>query len=133
MALRTFFAIGWIFISVTLVSCTPPLGSTVRIGESAAGSTVELRQGQILEVALPGNPTTGFTWQVRPGAESILAQQGEAKFAPQSSAIGSGGTITVRFLAVAKGKVILILDYHRPWEAGVAPLQTYQATVVVER
>jgi len=118
-------------VAVALSSCGQSRERPVRITESDAGSTVALRQRQILEVVLQGNPTTGYTWKVVPGAESVLEQQGEPQFEPGSNALGSGGLVTLRFEAVGQGDATLGLIYHRTFEPGVAPLQTFEVRVVV--
>jgi predicted secreted protein len=114
-----------------LAACGQPNEGPVKVTESNAGSTVELHQGQMLEVELQGNPTTGYTWEVLPGAESILGQQGDAQFVPESQAVGSGGLVTLTFKAVHVGKATLSLAHHRTLEPGVPPLKTFQVTVVV--
>lgn len=119
--------------AITLSSCGQSRERPVRITESDAGLTVELRQRQILEVALQGNPTTGYTWEVVPGAESVLEQQGEPEFNADSNALGAGGLITLRFEAIEQGEATLSLIYHRTFEPGVAPLQTFEVKVVVGR
>ncbi len=118
--------------ALALASCGSATNTEpVRITEADAGSTVELHQGQILDVALPGNPTTGYTWEVEPGAESVLQQQGEPTFEAESNLLGAGGVMTLTFEAIGRGEVTLSLIYHRTFEPGVAPLQTFEVTVVV--
>lgn len=119
--------------ALTLASCSSAGNEEpVRITEADAGSTVELHQGQTLEVALPGNPTTGYTWEVVPGAESVLERQGEPAFEAESELLGAGGVMTLSFEANGQGEATLSLIYHRTFEPGVAPLQTFEVTVVVE-
>ena len=120
--------------ALTLASCTPASNEEpVRITEADAGSAVELHLGQTLEVALPGNPTTGYTWEVVPGAESVLEQQGELAFEAESELLGAGGVMTLSFEANGQGEATLSLIYHRTFEPGVAPLQTFEVTVLVGR
>src|SRR6185369_12820098 len=108
-----------------------PQPQTVVLSQSDSGKTVSLHQNQIMTVSLQGNGSTGYTWDVVPGAESILAQQGNTEFVADSNAIGSGGTYKFTFKATALGTAPLNLIYHRPLEAGVAPLQTFGMTVTV--
>jgi len=108
-----------------------PTPSTKRLTEADAGRSIELRAGDKLEVALPGNPTTGFQWDVSVGDTAILRPSGEPEFEPSSSAVGGGGTITLRFAAVGTGQMGLTLIYHRPFEKDVPPAQTFEVTVTV--
>jgi inhibitor of cysteine peptidase len=113
----------WLCISVSQAA--------VILSEEDAGSTAELRVGDMMDVVLDGNPTTGFSWETAAIDESVLKQLGEPGFEPHSSLIGSGGKFTFRFQAVASGQTLLRLVYHRPWES-VPPEKTFEVTVVVQ-
>lgn len=108
-----------------------PVISTKHLTEADAGRSIELRVGDKLEVTLPGNPTTGFQWEVSVGDTAILRPSGEPEFEPSSSAVGSGGKITMHFEAVGTGQMRLTLIYHRPFEKDVPPAQTFEVTVTV--
>jgi inhibitor of cysteine peptidase len=95
------------------------------------GSQVELEVGQVLVISLEGNPTTGYTWEIGAIEESVLRQVGEVVFEPESDLVGAGGVQTLRFEAVGLGQVSLELVYHRPWEEGVAPLETFSVQIEV--
>ena len=105
--------------------------STIQLTEADAGRLVELRVGDILEVILPGNPTTGFQWEVSEINSAILEPIGEPKFEPSSNAVGSGGNVTLRFEAVGAGQTELKLIHHRPFEENVPPIQTFEVTITV--
>jgi len=120
---------------------TPPDADPDRGGEQLLvlgaednGSQVELTSGQVLEVTLESNPTTGYAWEVTEVDEAVLSQKGEAAFqqAPKEDEqmVGVGGTETFRF-ASATGETTLTLVYHRPWEKDVEPLETFMVQVVV--
>lgn len=114
---------------ILLVACG---SSATGLSEEDAGRTVELRAGDSLEVTLVGNPTTGYMWEVGSVDAAVLTQVGEPEFKADSDLIGAPGTITLRFEAVAPGETDLQLVYRRPWEEGVAPLETFEATIVVK-
>jgi len=107
----------------------------VNVDEEDAGSQVELEQGQILVVTLKSNPTTGYRWEQVESQDSILEQMGEAEFKPSDTGepplVGAGGWEIFRFKAVNAGQMILQLLYHRPWEEGVEPFETFSLWVVV--
>ena len=60
---------------------------------------------------------------------------GEAEFKPSETGepplVGAGGWEIFRFKAISAGQMILQLVYHRPWEEGVEPLETFSLWVVV--
>jgi inhibitor of cysteine peptidase len=106
--------------------------SPAKLTSKDAGTTVHVAQGHLLEIQLEGNPTTGYTWEAAPDSSSLLVQQGEPQFKADSSALGSGGLMTLRFKAEQKGTGVLKLIYHRTFEPNVAPLRTVEFTLVVE-
>jgi inhibitor of cysteine peptidase len=105
---------------------------TVKVDDSMNGQTITVKAGEVIEVSLAGNPTTGYNWYAVNLDETILTQSGEADFKSDSSAIGSGGIITNSFKAEAAGTTTLTLEYKRSWEEGVEPIQVFTITVVVE-
>ena len=122
-----------LLFAIILSSCAQSKQSTSAniLTVNDSGSPVTLHQGQPLSVSLWGNGSTGYIWEALPGAESILSQQGYPQFVPDSNAVGSGGMYTFTFNAIAVGNATLQLVYHRPWESGVPPLQTFQVNVKV--
>ncbi|HXQ38595.1 MAG TPA: protease inhibitor I42 family protein [Anaerolineales bacterium] len=106
--------------------------STRQLTEADAGSSLELQVGETLGVTLPGNPTTGFQWEVDSVDSAILRQVGELEFEPSGNAVGSGGTVTLRFAAVGAGQTELKLIHRRPFEENVAPTQTFEVSVTVK-
>jgi len=113
-------------------ACSPPqTAGTVQLDMGDDGRRVELEKGQLLEVSLEANPTTGYEWEVQDLDERILRAAGEPEFKPQSDLIGAPGIQTLRFQPVGVGHTTLKLIYHRRWEKGVKPLETYSAEVTV--
>ncbi len=62
---------------------------------------------------------------------TVLEPAGEPEFRPASSALGAGGTVTARFVAVGAGQTTLTLNYARPFERDVPPLKTFTVSVLV--
>jgi inhibitor of cysteine peptidase len=107
----------------------------VKLDADDNGSQVQLERGQILVITLESNPSTGYRWEVVESEESIVQQKGEAVFKSSdtrdSPPPGTGGTETFRFEARSAGDVALKLVYHRSWEEGVEPLETFTLQVEV--
>ncbi|MBN1631396.1 MAG: protease inhibitor I42 family protein [Thermoleophilia bacterium] len=119
--------------SVTVqVEAEPADAPTFTLDEEDDGSTVTVEAGDIVDVVLEGNPTTGYGWTVDLSTEdaAILEQVGEPTYVPDSELVGAGGTYTFRFRALAVGEATLVLNYARPWES-VPPLKTFSVTVAV--
>lgn len=113
----------------TRAGATP---SARRLTEADAGRAVDLAVGDRLEIALPGNPTTGFQWEIGALDHAVVRPLGQPHFAPSSTAIGAGGVVTLRFEAVAPGTATVRLDYRRPFEKDVPPARTFSATATVK-
>lgn len=101
------------------------------IDETDNGQTLNLREGEHLMVALPGNATTGYEWQVEEAPEeNVLEFMEGLNYLSFSSLLGAPGTFLFRYEAKATGRGDLSLRYHRPWES-MPPLQTFSVFVVV--
>jgi inhibitor of cysteine peptidase len=121
-----------LLLALTLATACSPQQQEVKATIADAGREMQLKKGQTLVVTLEGNPTTGYSWEVaEPLDEQVLRQVGEAEFEQESEALGAGGVQILRFEAVNAGKFTLKLVYHRPWEEGVEPLETYSLQIVV--
>ena len=104
---------------------------SLTLGEGDNGKTVTMSAGTSVLLQLPGNPSTGYDWEVTIGNPSVL-EQGMRRFTPSSSAMGAGGTYNFWFQPKAAGKTDLTLVYRRSWETDIAPLKTYKITIAVQ-
>lgn len=116
---------------VALVVGLRPHDSIVRVTADDTGTTVILHVGDTLEVALSGNPTTGYGWEVAPDGTGILVLDGEPTYTSDSALVGAGGTYVFSFAAQAEGEADVDLVYRRAWEEGVAPVDTFAAHIIV--
>ncbi len=131
MLRRICFTLLLLMVATALVAASGHRGMTVRLGHADSGSTITLHTGETLEIVLPANPTTGYTWEVKPGSETLLKQQGEPTFTSDSKALGSEGRMIFRFDVVAVGKGSLVLLYRRTFEPEVKPLRTFGIRIVI--
>ena len=124
-----------LLIVLTLAACgnsEPPHPSPVVLTESGSGSKVVLNQGQTISVSLKENPSTGYAWEIVPGAELYLSQQGASQFVSDSSnTAGAGGVRTFTYLAIASGDCTLKLIYHQPWMTTVPPANTFEVAITI--
>jgi inhibitor of cysteine peptidase len=86
-------------------------------------------------ITLASNPSTGYSWTVSGVPDSaVLSQDGDITYAATNPDVvmpGSGGSETVRFTATAAGTTTIVLDYRRPWETDVPPVETVTIDVTV--
>lgn len=107
-----------------------------RMSEADQGQTIELRTGEQLQIALSGNPSTGYNWEVTAFDPAILQSVGDIAFeqTPQHTRrpiVGAGGTLIATFAAVAAGTTTVELCYRRPWEPRNPADQAFAVVVVV--
>jgi inhibitor of cysteine peptidase len=110
-------------------------GGPVRLTEADNGRAVTVKAGEDIQVVLKGNPTTGYSWTSTMSDQAVLQQQGDPVYAQGNtnpSIVGAGGTFTFTFKAAAAGQVTLKFDYARPFDTGVAPIQTCSLTITVK-
>ncbi len=120
-------------VTMVLSGCQNPfVKGPVKLTETDAGSTVEMNVGDMLQVTLEGNPTTGYDWEMASGDAAVLEQLGASTYKADSDLMGAGGQVTLRFKAVAAGQTTLQLVYHRPWETDEPPAETFEVTVIVK-
>lgn len=96
--------------------------SNIMLDDTACGTRQSLTVGDVLELRLPGNPTTGYTWQAT-AVPFQLRQQGEPVHRSDSQMLGAGGVTSFLFCATTPGDATLELVYRRPWEQNTPPLK----------
>ena len=100
-----------------------------KFNESAHEHEVQIHVGEVFEIALPENPTTGFRWNVEASGEpfcSLLDDHFEP--APQNLP-GQGGYHYWHFKAVQVGSENIALVYRRSWEQTVTPARRFTLRV----
>ena len=123
-------------LCITLGACrtSPADPSAITLTAEQNGTAVTIQVDDTLKIVLSGNPTTGFTWEVETVDAAILQQEGDVEYIPDTTEpeiVGSGGTFTFTFKAIAIGQTPLRLVYHRPWESGIPPAETFELSVTV--
>ncbi|MBN1192370.1 MAG: protease inhibitor I42 family protein [Coriobacteriia bacterium] len=105
----------------------------VKLDEGADGSTVALRAGDVLELTLGSNRTTGYAWEAVQ-VPDCLEQSGEPEYESKGmpGMMGAPGEETWRFTASEAGEGTLLLEYRRSWETEQDPAQTFEVEVNVE-
>jgi inhibitor of cysteine peptidase len=85
----------------------------ILVDQSYAGQTVDLPVGQVMELRLPENPTTGFRWVFIDTGGPACAVSGDSFRPPTSKALGAGGEHNWEIRGVRPGLCELSLAYRR--------------------
>ncbi|MBN2309978.1 MAG: protease inhibitor I42 family protein [Candidatus Hydrogenedentes bacterium] len=101
----------------------------------ASGSELTVTAGEVFQLALRENATTGYRWEFgAPYDEAILKLLDDTVETPDSPGrVGVGGTRRWRFEALAAGTTTVRLRYVRPWEQDAEPARQAALTVTVQQ
>lgn len=123
-------AFALIVTTLLLSACST---AALRLGVDDNGTQIELKKDQLLEIALPANVTTGFSWEVNQNNGALLAIQGDPAYEEaQPGRMGGGGTILFTFKAVDAGTLNLELVYHQAWDTETPPADTYSIEITIK-
>ena len=103
------------------------------VTDADSTSEVLVGVGDGLEVRLPSNPTTGYSWRVEPPPTAVELQSSSFEEAEiVDDRVGVGGTEVFVFDVVAAGAEILRLEYIRPFDDPVVPERIVEYIVRVD-
>jgi inhibitor of cysteine peptidase len=104
------------------------------------GRNIDVPAGNLVVLALPANPSTGYGWEIDSSDATALSaaqpefQMGDstgssAAVAAASLIVGAPQTEILRFSALRAGQTAIKLSYRRPWEKAAAT-QSFGVTLV---
>jgi inhibitor of cysteine peptidase len=112
-------------------ACSGP--QTVILTSADNGNKVVVREGGQVIIHLESNPSTGYTWEAKDLDTTMFQQVGDAVFTSSNPGlVGSAGILVLTFQAIKPGSSTLTLVYHRPWETGVDPVNSFSVTVRIK-
>ena len=119
-------------VSALCLGASAPAPKMIKVDDSFNGREVALETGDVLEVSLSENASTGFQWSVKVKPDALLEFE-NAEAGPQAPAgpPGKAGVHHFSFKAVGAGSGELELEYRRSWEKQKAPARIYKLRVRV--
>ena len=104
----------------------------LEVTQSSSGQTVNLSDDQVLEIKLPGNPSSGYSWYASDLSKGVIKQIGSRDFIPDPSnnIVGQSGTEIIRFVGLSQGVSNLTIEYKRIWENDQAAVDNFTITIV---
>ena len=94
------------------------------------GDTVKVTNGDEFVIALPANPSTGYSWSAGDNPDVAFVSSRQLAGGSQP---GAGGTQELTFRAEQTGTSTLALAYARSFEPGVPPAKTAKFPVTVTK
>jgi len=120
--------------ALALIALAPGLCEAKRIviRENTNNKNIVVSRGDILQIVLAGNPTTGYSWQVGQLDPRIFKLLREPEYRQTQQAIGGGGFYSFELAGMAPGAAAVTLVYLRPWEKKKPPAKTFRINVMVK-
>jgi inhibitor of cysteine peptidase len=111
-------------LALTLAACgggdnddSESSGEAIKLAEVDSGGAREVAVGEEIDIVLPSNPTTGYSWNPLQQPDAAVVAFVDQDYEPSSSdAVGSGGMETLTYRAVGAGETTIDLGYFQPWE-----------------
>lgn len=99
--------------------------------EQDAGKTVDVPVGDVAEIRLPENPTTGYRWAITQFSEKTCAVVHDEFIAPVNKAYGASGEHMWQLRAVAPGDCEIEFTYSRSRASDNAEQRVYRVRLHV--
>jgi len=125
---------GLLSALVVLLVCCPVVASaaTKIVTDADKGLAVQLKSGDVLEVRLSSNPTTGYEWYVHPQSTKLLKLTGQSQTDATQPGVGRPIVQIFKFEAKGKGTGTLLLHYVRSWEPPDPNEEQFSLQVTIE-
>jgi inhibitor of cysteine peptidase len=118
-------------VLVLVIGSQAAVAATRVITDAEKGTSVQLKLGDILEVHLRSNPTTGYSWYVHPKSTQLLKLLGQSQAQSRQPGVGRPILQVFRFQAVANGDGALLLHYIRTWERQTSNEEQFEVQVSI--
>jgi len=125
---------GLLSALVVLLVCCPVAASaaTKIVTDADKGLAVQLKTGDVLEVRLNSNPTTGYAWYVHTKSTNLLKLTGQSQTDATQPGVGRPIVQIFKFEAKGKGTGTLLLHYVRSWEPPDPNEEQFSLQVTIE-
>lgn len=130
MSVKTMF-----FAIICALFVAAPAQADTYNGTVFTSSPVTVKVGQEFLIAIPGNPTTGYSWTGK-SANANVTVGGSAYQGPSASSkplMGAGGQQIFVCAANKAGSGVLTFSYARAWQKGVKPARTMTFNVTITK
>jgi inhibitor of cysteine peptidase len=131
MKVRRRYHLMLLALTVALSFSQRASASVIFVSPDDNGREFTLDRGDALEISLPANSGTGYTWQAEPVAGGFVTQVGEPAFALDNAMPGASGHQVFHFGVSASGTGMLEMHYLRPWEKDAKPAKVFKIMLIV--
>ena len=122
------------FLAPALFLAGSALAKPPMFTEADKGKKVSVKVGQAFTVALPSNPSTGYSWYLLSGASPWkLVGRKYMSHPADPGMVGVGGDEVFTFKATGAGSGFLRLLYLRPFEEKLDLTGAWQVKITIEK
>jgi inhibitor of cysteine peptidase len=134
LAHRVVFVRWILLLAVLAVVCHSQTATTATkvITDADKGSEVHLKAGDVLELRLKSNPSTGFMWYIQSKSTPLLKLVHQSQTEATEPGMGRPILQIFAFEPRRSGEGGLLLHYVRSWEPPATDEEQFQIHVVIE-
>jgi predicted secreted protein len=119
-----------VVVSIWAVACSAQ--KPLILSKEVHGTTVSVKRNATFTIALEGNASTGFSWNILNLDTTTMRQVGKARFISRDTLPGTSGTFYLDFNPIKKGVSRIMLIYSREWETDVSPEDSFSVLIKVK-
>lgn len=105
--------------------------SGTKLTQADEGKSISIKMGDVMEISLNENSSTGFRWSLEKSNDEILELLNSDYIQAFGSEVGSGGKRIWKFKAKKSGDVLLVLKRWRAWEGDKSIVERFDAIIRV--
>ena len=109
---------SWLLLAALILLATCPAvtsAATKVVTDADKGGTVTIKMGDVLEVRLSSNPSTGYMWYLHKQSTALLKLTGQTQTQATQPGVGRPVVQVFDFAPKATGTGVLLLHYVRSW------------------
>jgi predicted secreted protein len=111
---------SWLLLAALFLLAICPAvarAATKIVTDADKGGTITIKMGDVLEVRLSSNPSTGYAWYVQKQSTALLKLTGQSQTQATQPGVGRPIVQIFDFAPTGKGTGVLLLHYVRSWES----------------
>ncbi|MGA2849091.1 MAG: protease inhibitor I42 family protein [Terracidiphilus sp.] len=123
-----------LLIALFTIACLPQMANAeTKVATDADKATdIQVKVGDVLEVRLNANPSTGFKWYIHPRSTALLRLTGETQAAGPEPAADRPMVQVFTFEIKKKGDGILLMRYAPAKEKPQLGEEQYSLHVIID-
>ena len=106
--------------------------ATKVVTDADNGGTVTIKMGDVLEVRLSANPSTGYMWYLQKESTTLLKTMSQTQTQPTEPGVGRPVEQIFEYAPKATGTGVLQLHYVRSWESPKPNDEQFSLHVTIE-